>query len=516
MSADTHFKVGRFEKLLVKIAPIWAANRIDAQYKAFRYDAAIRSRLRGGSNSPHQQSPNSSGYQSDRIRMLQESRDMAENVPLVTSILGKLADYVAGDVQYQARTGDLDRDALYNDYVYEWGKSCDTSERFSLVELCQLATVSYFRDGDIGFIKTLGDDGRLKLQPIEADRLGNPNQIGSPTDENYIHGITINPKGGKPLSFRIYDRSMNDEYRNPVEIGSDQFLHVFDPSRFDQYRGVSGFHAVLNTLRDIAEIIGFEKASVKWASSITGLITTAGGQASSGDGDFFEQNNASGALERLSSLEPGQLKYLGMNEDVKQLAHSRPTPAWQGFLQLLIREIALGCKMSYGFVYDASGLNGNVARLDSAQAKRTFERHQNILVRKLLDPVRDEVLSDGILRGDLPPCETWKRGKWLFTAHPTMDVGRESQANLAENRQGLKSAADIYAEQGKDVFEEHEQIAIEAANILRLSKKYNVPVAMIQTLAENGRSDAEPIAVMAGQQARRQKDTKPTEQVDAE
>ena len=93
--------------------------------------------------------------------------------------------------------------------------------------------------------------------------------------------------------------------------------------------------------------------------------------------------------------------------------------------------------------------------------------------------------ADQIEKGNLPRTEGWWRGAWVFPAHPTIDVGRESAANLNENRQGLKTAADIYAEQGKDFSEEFRQIAAEARLKLDLAEEFDVPVTMISLPTSN-------------------------------
>ena len=71
-------------------------------------------------------------------------------------------------------------------------------------------------------------------------------------------------------------------------------------------------------------------------------------------------------------------------------------------------------------------------------------------------------------------------GEWRFPAKLSIDVGRESAANLNENRQGAKSLAEIASEEGTDAFSRLEQIAIEAGFIKELSTKYGVPETSIR------------------------------------
>ena len=74
------------------------------------------------------------------------------------------------------------------------------------------------------------------------------------------------------------------------------------------------------------------------------------------------------------------------------------------------------------------------------------------------------------------------KGEWRWPARMTIDVGRESAANLNEHRQGIKSGQQIAAEQGTDFESVLEQKAIEAALVREFSTKYGVPETAIQLI----------------------------------
>jgi hypothetical protein len=77
------------------------------------------------------------------------------------------------------------------------------------------------------------------------------------------------------------------------------------------------------------------------------------------------------------------------------------------------------------------------------------------------------------------------RGEWRFPAKLSIDVGRESAANMNENRQGAKSLQEIAAEEGTDAFARLEQIAIEAGFVKELAEKYGVPETAIRLTTQS-------------------------------
>jgi hypothetical protein len=77
------------------------------------------------------------------------------------------------------------------------------------------------------------------------------------------------------------------------------------------------------------------------------------------------------------------------------------------------------------------------------------------------------------------------RGEWRFPPKLTIDVGRESAANMNENRQGAKSLQEIAAEQGTDAFTRLEQIAAEASYVKELSERYEIPETAIRLVTNS-------------------------------
>lgn len=470
-------------------SPKTALKRLIARQKAeyFRYDAARSSRDRG--IAPALIPSENSSNQSDRLQLIRQMQDLANNNGFVRSILLKIAVYVCGSIRYQSRTGDREIDKQYEQYFSDWCNSCDITGRHNFTQLMWLAMYSMIRDGDMAFLFVRERDlkgnpvGQIKLQSIEADRLGG-NLYISVTD-NYFGGITIDNMG-KPVTYRIYKRNPNGVYSDPVEYGSRDVVHFFDPMRLDQYRGVTAFHACIEDLRDIHEILSFEKVAVKWASSHAGVIwTELGEQDMNLDLDSTSQSDINGNAMQLEAIEQGALTRLSPGERMEQFKNDRPSSSFTGFLPVLYREIALSLGLPYGFVYDMAAFGGVNARLDSAQAQRAFERYQFVLESKVLSRIKNVVLADAIQTKALPFNDKWMRGKFMFPAHITADVGRESRANLDENKQGLKTAADIFAEQGKDWEEEIEQIAIEESYYEEMAKKYDVPIERIRVLNPN-------------------------------
>jgi hypothetical protein len=344
-------------------------------------------------------------------------------------------------------------------------------------------------DGDCGFAIRKTADG-IRLQLVPADLIGNPNEIS--TFDQYIDGIVID-EFGKPTAYRVFQRDRNGSYSNPEDVPARAFCHYFDPFRADQYRGVTEFHAVINTARMLKGILDAEQVGVRFASQQAALVFNERGSASPRQAfsaaPSITLENGQQRKDELSEM--GMIKYFNTSDKVEVMP-SRPSSAFTGFVEHLMDEIAMGLGIPGGVLFGTQGYKGPNVRAEFAQADRVWDRHRGVLSDKVLDPIKNDVILIAIAEGEIPapPAKAGEtavqalrralRGEWRWPARMSIDVGRESAANLNENRQGIKSGQQIAAENGYDYEATLEQLAIEAAKVSELAAQYNVPETAIR------------------------------------
>lgn len=474
------------DKAIAFVNPQGAVDRLVARQriKNFEYDAVKYSRQRKG---PSQLS-GAEDYQSnyDRVELMKRARDLAENVGLVRSILMKFASHTAANISYQARTENPEVNTDVEMYWAEWFDKCDITTRHTGSTLMQVAMMSMLRDGDFLFVLVRDSDGNLKIQGIEGDRLGDPFKVY--TSSELIGGIHIDQRTGSPTAYDIYSRSIGDMYTYQVTIPASQGFHLFDPLRIDQYRGISAFHTAINDATDIHEIVGFEKMSAKVASSQSAIIKRNNNNASDLS-SLTNDQDINGSPIKLEAIESGKISYLEPGEDIVfPDGPSRPSGAFAEFHKILLRNICLGVGIPYSFAVDPSAMSGPTARLEMQQAGRTFRRYQKLLDDKVLRPIKNIVIADGVARGLIENNvgSRTTRGIFNFGANVSIDLGRESASAISEFKTGLRTAADIYAERGQDFESAMRQRAIEAKLVKDLAGEYEVSADTISDIAMQG------------------------------
>ena len=474
------------DKAVAFLNPEGAVNRIIARQKLvnFSYDAVKYSRERKGPSALSGAEDYHSNY--DRVELMKRARDLAENVGLVRSILMKFASHTAANISYQARTENPEVNTEVEAYWAEWWDKCDISTRHTGSTLMQVAMMSMLRDGDFLFVLVRDKDGNLKIQGIEADRLGDPFKVYTSLD--LIGGIHIDRDTGSPTAYDIYNRSIGDFYTYQATISASQAFHLFDPLRIDQYRGVSAFHTAINDATDIHDIVNFEKLAAKVASSQSAVVRRNNNNASDLS-SLTTDENVNGDTIKLEAIESGKISYLEPGEDIVfPDGPSRPSGAFAEFHKILLRNICLGVGIPYSFAVDPSAMSGPTARLEMQQAGRTFRRYQKLLDDKVLRPIKNIVIADAVARGLIENNSGSRTTKGIFNfgANVSIDLGRESASAISEFKTGLRTAADIYAERGQDFESAMRQRAIEAKLVKDLAGEYEVSADTISDIAMQG------------------------------
>ena len=462
-------------KALSLVAPKAALDRMvnQAKLRNFgRFDSALTSEKRGISRGVSG-GEDTAGTR-ERLSLIRAARDLADNFPPVRSLLLKFATYVSGRIAYQARTGDHDVDTKIEKYWQRWCNECDFLGRHNFTTLLQLSVTAILRDGDCGFI-IVRDGEDLKLQSVEADRIGSP--YDRTDTDKYIGGINVDDYG-RPVSYTIFTRTINNQYISPVDIVAKEFIHLFDAARLDEYRGRSAFATALNATRDLQEAIKAEVQAIKYASYQSGVITTESGAADAGD--YFARGNSNdqGQVARLQSLDPGTVNYLGSGEKMEMFKSDRPTGAFGEFIRLIQAHICMAVGLPYGFAFDADK-SGPMARMEAAMAERTFLRWRGLLEGKFLDRIKNIILLDAAARGLIPDSEFLLDGRWCWPAKVSIDYGREANADINLWKAGLKTAGQIYSDMGEDYEEALRARAKESAMIVSLANEMDIPAEYI-------------------------------------
>lgn len=444
------------DRSIAAINPAAGLRRLAARQvlTQFNYDGAYSGgqRSSGGGTLFRNASPESWAVQRDAIKLMWESRDMESNFCIYRGMLTRLVLYALGTIRWQSRTGDTGTDEEYEQFWEEWCKTADVTKRYHLYTMVRLGLRGMLRDRDYGFALNDDENGRLQVKNIEADRIGNPLYVGQ-TDERKVHGVLLDEFGGVE-GYEIFKRTRTNQYEPETTLDPARFLHLVDPLRYDQYRGVCLFAPALPHMRDLYEALEAEMQAIKFAGSFAAFVKSAVGYAQQGVSAFDPDKNVAG--DNKLAVKPGTIQRMTQGEEL-QFAQTpaRPSGAFIAFFETKVREICNCGNVPFGFGWNLQDLGGVTARIEVAQMERTLNGLREVVRERVLEPLVQRVLRRGVASAEIRGHPKRGVGRWGFGAAITGDVGHDTSADIALLNAGIYTESDLVERKYGGDFQEH-------------------------------------------------------------
>lgn len=419
-----------------------SVNKEPSAYHPSYWDGIKRSRER--KNIPYTFKSGRANSSWTRKEMASMSRYLYDNDGIVRGAINDLSRY-SFPLLPQATTDDpywnMEAEALFND----WSQYAEVGGRYGFEEIQRLASIAIDRDGDVGimFVRSAG----LRLQLLESHRIGDFLE----DEKGYVDGVKTN-RFGRPVSFLVSDESIYGEFfpktTKARRIPASAMTLLYDPERVDQQRGLPAIKHAMNHIRDIKEILEFEKAGVKNLATIAAVLESETGEA---DPDAWNTSEIDEDATRLTvnEIQSGSIPVLKKGEKLSAFSYNRPSPTFQGFLEFLIREFAVGIGLPYEFLWHPAGITGPAQRFIMGKAQRRFNERQRLFSR-FVKKVWAMVIADAIDNGKLAPMKDWYRCRLQAPAQLTIDAGREAAQEREDVACGLMTKREHYGKRGLD------------------------------------------------------------------
>lgn len=352
----------------------------------------------------------------------------------------------------------------------DWGEEADADGITDIYGLEALVCRAAYESGEC-FIRLrprrLSDGLSVPLQlqvlepefvPYEKNELlSNGNQI--------MAGIEFNAIGQR-VAYWMYLSHPGDSgtapagtYNKLVRIPADQVLHIYEPLRPGQLRGVPVLAPVLARLTALDEFDDAVLFRQEVANLFAGFITKpvpeepeidpVTGQAVVLDSDGFSP---------MVGLEPGTMQELLPGEEVNFSDPPDAGNTYSDFMRQQLQAAAAGSGLPYELLTgDLREVNDRVIRVVLNEFRRRIEQRQfGVFVHQFCRPVRAAWLDMAVLSGAIAlPDYSENRRQYLRTRwipqgwayiHPLQDV----QTKRMEVRAGFKSRSEVALSQGYD------------------------------------------------------------------
>lgn len=431
----------------------WLRNLIFALFN--RYDAASFSTSR--SYRPYQLADSRIDLTVGTREVLQgRSRDFERNSPLYTKLADVWEQYTVGTgIQIHAASSDKVWNIAADRVWSQWKPVADIQSRFGFDNLQGVISRSLFVDGEI-FVVLTRDGQHPRIQLIEAHRCKTPQQLSAVEGQKVIDGVEIDGNG-KPVAYWFLS-SNNEKFQR---VSADNVVHIFEPSRPCQYRGIPYITAALNVLHDREDLRALEMKASKDAADLSTIVYSQNGEPPPGMGLMSQKfsgvsvQTQSGSYtenkrEYYQSAVGGRIVVAQSSDKIEQHVPARPGPDTREYWRLLDADVCAAAGIPISLVYPDS-MQGTVYRgaLDSAAA---HFRCKTAVLASYFQRIRNYVIESysRLDRAIANLPEDWTKVSSGTVRSPNVDIGRNSAAIINELAAGMRTWTGVAAELGLD------------------------------------------------------------------
>lgn len=422
-----------------------------------RYDGAHWSRRRSRAYG----TPQAARYDataSTRLELVTQARDAEANDATVNRMCDIWETYTVGTgLHVQPSSSDADWNAKAREWWVGWERYCDETSLLGFASLTGLISRTWFIDGEVFILWTKGQSGTPRIQVLEGHNFGTPPERQKDEGISVIDGVEISPSG-RPIGYwRIHAKDAAGKVRYE-QIPADAVIHVFEPSRPGQYRGLPFLYPVINDLLDLKDLRELEMAAAKDAAEITNVYKTETGELSSqelrqsrfGIPTAGASTTPADRTAYYRDAAPGRNLVLKSGDSIEQFRSDRPSVACREHWRYLTERVCSGVGIAYVMVYPDS-MQGTVYRGSLDMASSMF-RARSLVIADVVQRIWERVM--GWARYGVPALRdapaNWYNVMILPPRAPNVDVGYNAAATLAGLQSGTTHYGLVYGPQGLD------------------------------------------------------------------
>jgi lambda family phage portal protein len=408
------------------------------------------------------------------IRLLRaRARELARNNSYVKRYFRFLTNNVIGPagirLQAQIKTPKGENDVTTNAAIEsawnDWASSPVTVDgRLGLRRFEKIILKTMACDGEClvrlwrGFA---GNRYGLALQAIDADLLDETFNRPRMADRNEIRmGVEVDVIG-RPVAYWFWSMSnatgieiMRERYSVPAW----ELLHLYDPDRVNQTRGVTWVHSVMVPAHMLNAYEESEAVAARIGASKMG---------------FFQKLPESLAADLANvkgpatmEANPGTFDFVPDGYGLEPWAPEHPTNQFSAFVKQMLRKIASGFGVSYNpLANDAEGVTYSTMRSFALIERDDWRAIQHDFIDMWRRPLYSAWLGTALLTGNLI-LPTRNPADYLNVRHrprgwPWVDPDAETKAAILAIDHGLATRTAFLAEKGEDLEETFQELGRE-------------------------------------------------------
>lgn len=383
-------------------------------------------------------------------------------------------------------------------------ENCDATGVNNFCALQQLAIKSWLINGDVFALirraeKTKHAPYTLRIHLLEADRVCTPMRDksivggGGTEGKNKENGNSIYDgvevdKDGMIVAYHICSRypgsrSIEKTDWERVEAygnrtGLPNILHIMQPERCEQYRGVSYLAQIIEPMVNLNRYSQSELMAALVQSFYTAWIETETdptvlpfNEVGSGEEEYRSPDGEVSASENEYEMAPGTVIHLQPGEKIVFGNPNIPTSGYDAFFKATCKSLGAALEIPYDVLLKEFNASYSASRAAIMECWEAIKLRRQWLVDTLCQPIYEIWLCEAVASGrivapgffiDPAKRAAWCGARWIGPVQGQLDPTKEVKADILAVSRGFKTHEQVAREYGGGDWNENiEQLRLE-------------------------------------------------------
>ncbi len=293
-------------------------------------------------------------------------------------------------------------ESMMDNYFNSWAESpiCDITGKDNFYEIQALNYKLYKKDGDAFATLPLTNIGGGR-KVMQVDLIGAEN-IASNNAE-YVEGIKLS-SNRRPLKYSILQADGNT-YKEITAFKSDKInmLHVFKRERAKQARGIPFLSPVMRPIDAIDQYMDYEVNAAKLSAIFYGSLTTKSKEdvfGSGNDADLLNVNQEQ-IQTTQNTVKENSITQLQPDEELNIHESGRENPNFDKFIHSNLQKVSTQTRIPLEIILAQFVSSYTASRAAMLLMQKFVNPERQLFITSFCKPTRDQVITWGVLQGDL-------------------------------------------------------------------------------------------------------------------
>lgn len=215
-------------------------------------------------------------------------------------------------------------------------------------------------------------------------------------------------------------------------------MHLMESVRPGQRRGIPLIAPIVELALTLDRYMKAEAIAAQIQAMFTLVITSQTPDAAAGEMSAMMDDEYTGDDDSLIALGPGIVQYARPGESVNPVNPSRPTTAFESFINSTLQMCGPSVGMPYELLMQKFDASYSASRAAMNMANSNFKVKRAGLVHDFCQPVYEAFMDEAVGRGWIPARGYWDnpitrkaytRAEWNGPGMPQIDILKEAMAS---------------------------------------------------------------------------------------